>query len=384
MKTGMLTGIFLMLFITCGDNKPRTYTIDVIDGVTRIHNLEPMLSAEDPGIQLEFVQRYGAVETSDPDLLLDHPRDAAVDRAGNVFITDQDNHQLKKFDSSGNLLLTIGQRGQGPEDFMYPRTLHITDDNLIMVTEPNRTKIFTAEGRFIRILEINGSTHCTPISPYRFTRRSDRMAIRSIEDYNDLIKKLGQMPMVTVVDTLGNTLCSFGEKRVYNDMVYVLNFNSFSLQVNQDDEYYMAFGSQNRIEKHGPEGRLIWTASRTLPYEESEEIKKVKTSNTIGNAAIASMFNRFSTAIEIDGSGRLWIPTQKRQFTQHERLKEFNTLEDPEFIMLEVYDQDGILLQRIPWEYGTGRQLVHIHEDRMFFTSWVDMCVYEYRIVDSE
>ncbi|MBN2415280.1 6-bladed beta-propeller [bacterium] len=382
MKQLFLTCLSIMVITACGKKKPQTYTTGVIDGITHIHNLEPSLPAGRTGIRLAFIQRYGALETDDPDLLLNQPSDAAVDRDGNVFITDKNNHQLKKFDSSGHLLYTLGRRGQGPDDFMYPRGLLINDENQVMVTEFDRTKVFSAEGEFLRILEIKGSTRYRPLTPDRFIDNGMRMVIRTREDYQKTIQNTAKLPMVSICDSLGTLLCEFGTKRVYDEMVDVLNFNAFSLVADRNDHYYMAFESQNRIEKYGPDGSLIWRADRKLPYEESTEIKKVRTSNRLGSAAIAPMYNRFSRAIEIDGQGRLWIPTHKRQFTEHERLKEFNTLEDPEFIMLEVYNRDGILLQRIPWEYGTGRQLVHIHGDRMFFTSWVDMCVYEYRIID--
>jgi hypothetical protein len=93
------------------------------------------------------------------------------------------------------------------------------------------------------------------------------------------------------------------------------------------------------------------------------------------------VWHTFSTSIAIDGKNRLWIRTNVRQIPAKDILKvKFNV---PDLYCYEIYDENGILLQRIPWEYGSGRKLVYITGDRLFFVSSDDSCVYEYRIVES-
>ena len=89
--------------------------------------------------------------------------------------------------------------------------------------------------------------------------------------------------------------------------------------------------------------------------------------------------NRFSHGLQIDHKSRLWILSNNRQLTTEEL-----GLDDapPDLLNFEIYDTDGILLIRIPWEQGTLTSY-RIFGDRIFFLdSKKEMAVFEYKIVD--
>ncbi|MFC1477801.1 hypothetical protein ACFL6L_04975, partial [candidate division KSB1 bacterium] len=157
-----------------------------------------------------------------------------------------------------------------------------------------------------------------------------------------------------------------------------LTFNESDITVDSEGNYYAAKVAINSIEKYAPDGTLLFNASRKKDYKESDKVIR----QSAGNSNYAPMFNRFSNSIHRDGKDRLWVETYLRQYTVEERLGSYRTLEVPGFICYEVYDTQGILLQRIPWEFGKGRRLKHIEGDRLFFVSWNDTAVYEYRIVE--
>jgi len=43
-----------------------------------------------------------------------------VDVGGHVYVTDQSNHRVQKFDASGNFILMWGRRGRDDGEFMIP------------------------------------------------------------------------------------------------------------------------------------------------------------------------------------------------------------------------------------------------------------------------
>ena len=71
-----------------------------------------------------------------------------------------------------------------------------------------------------------------------------------------------------------------------------------------------------------------------------------------------------------------------RQPTQEERNPD-NEQDAPDLVYLEVYDKEGILLTRIPIEFGISREFKRIINDHVYFIdSQQEMAVYEYKIIE--
>ncbi len=90
------------------------------------------------------------------------PHDVAVDSAGNVFVSDQANDRIQKFDSAGNPLLTIGSWGDEPGQFRSLEGLTIgPDDKLYVVDDVNdNLQIFDNNGLFLaRYTATNSPLH---------------------------------------------------------------------------------------------------------------------------------------------------------------------------------------------------------------------------------
>ncbi len=79
------------------------------------------------------------------------PAMIAVDRASNVYVVDQHNHRVQKFDSTGTFLLMWGRYGSGPGEFKYPYGIAIDSGGNVFVSDMNNNRIqkFTAGGGFI-------------------------------------------------------------------------------------------------------------------------------------------------------------------------------------------------------------------------------------------
>ena len=64
-----------------------------------------------------------------------YPIDVAVDSKGNMFVVEYDYSRIKKYDSSGKYLKTIGGWGAQNGRFRYPRKIDIDADDNIYVAD---------------------------------------------------------------------------------------------------------------------------------------------------------------------------------------------------------------------------------------------------------
>ncbi len=98
--------------------------------------------------------------------MFDFPHGFAVDREGNVWASDQRGHQVFKWDSEGELLMTIGQRGTegAPPLLSEPTDVAIAPNGDVFITEghsfsegANRVSKYTSGGTYIMSWGTTGS-----------------------------------------------------------------------------------------------------------------------------------------------------------------------------------------------------------------------------------
>jgi DNA-binding beta-propeller fold protein YncE len=76
----------------------------------------------------------------------------AVDRDGNVFVTDRGNSRVQKFDGAGHLLTQWGRPGTGDGEFDHPFGITVDGQGNVYVGDVGnaRIQVFDGSGRFIR------------------------------------------------------------------------------------------------------------------------------------------------------------------------------------------------------------------------------------------
>jgi tripartite motif-containing protein 71 len=81
----------------------------------------------------------------------DDPKAMAFDSTGNIYVVDNDNLRVQKFDSNGNYLLKWGSEGTSNGEFGNPRSIGIDSSNNIYVGDIERDDIqkFDSNGNFI-------------------------------------------------------------------------------------------------------------------------------------------------------------------------------------------------------------------------------------------
>ncbi len=79
------------------------------------------------------------------------PEGVAVDKDGNVFVTDTFNDRVEMFDADGEFISTFGKNGDGPADFERPKGIAVDGDGHIWVVDAvqNMVKVFNQQGRLL-------------------------------------------------------------------------------------------------------------------------------------------------------------------------------------------------------------------------------------------
>ncbi|MFC1514091.1 NHL repeat-containing protein, partial [candidate division KSB1 bacterium] len=311
--------------------------------------------------------------------MLHNPNDVAVDEDGNIYICDGGNQRVQKFDKTGKYVCTIGRRGEGPGEFLHPWSVFINDQDELLVSSYRPTSIFDRNGNFLRnfgkksggiFLENNTIARDGHLG---LNKNEIEKEIKDIETARRILKKL---PLVNILDYNLNTVAKIGRIEIPEDESFTDFYNHYFIAADRDNNYYLTREVRNLVEKYAPDGTLLFKATRPIELKESKEMQTI-----VSKGVGTYLYNKISNIIKLDGKKRIWVETYRRPYTLEERLKHYNTLEAPDIICYDIFNSDGVFLQRIPWEDGISRRLVHIEGDRMFFISWKYECVYEYKIV---
>ena len=84
------------------------------------------------------------------------PQGVAVDKDGNVFVTDTLNDRVEIFDADGVFISTFGKPGDGPGYFARPKGIAIDSDGHIWVADEmqDRLQVFNREGRLLTYIGV--------------------------------------------------------------------------------------------------------------------------------------------------------------------------------------------------------------------------------------
>ena len=80
-----------------------------------------------------------------------NPTGVAIDKDGNIYVTDKESHRLSKFNSDGKLVKTVGGKGSRTGQFDWPYGIALSKDNTLFVCDMNnhRIQVFDTDLKFI-------------------------------------------------------------------------------------------------------------------------------------------------------------------------------------------------------------------------------------------
>lgn len=79
------------------------------------------------------------------------PEGVALDKDGNVYVTDTLNDRVEMFDADGNFISTFGKNGDGPGNFVRPKGIATDADGHIWVADEmqDRLQVFDSKGQLL-------------------------------------------------------------------------------------------------------------------------------------------------------------------------------------------------------------------------------------------
>ena len=389
--------LFLVLVVLYGQK------VETVDGVRVVHNGKSGTWGNNPKVSLKLVQTIGDIDTNDENFAFHMPADVTVDKQGNIYILDSGNHRIQKFDPSGKYIATIGNKGQGPGEFYFPASLDIDSSGMIYVSDTQNQRI--------QILNPDGSDSETVTSskaPFGITRIASSGEMVMGAGGTLLISPGGFDPdqkpenLVKILNLEGSIIKDFVKPFDYKDFLVNRMGNSFHFNIDKNDNVYVSFDYQNRIEKYSADGRLLWKADRKLNYSTDAPKKKgtMKGSSNRREIRMPEM-NRCSNGIAVDDKGRVWVLTPNRLQKEEEKvqtnvsmtmdggqrsmsMKPVGNVENRETDMfdIEVYAADGTMLGKIPLTHFVDD--IRIVKNRLFLLDRMRGAqFFEYKIIEN-
>ncbi|MCP4728188.1 MAG: 6-bladed beta-propeller [bacterium] len=309
-----------------------------------IHNEGKGKWADDPNVDIEYLGTLGEIEDSDENYMFYIPIGIAADREGNLYVLDSGNCRIQKYNRDLKYIHTIGNKGQGPSELMLPTDIEVDlNGNVTVFDNGNRRFVtFSPEGDYISSIRKNEST-------FSFRHLSTGEIIvwnPGIEGYRSYN---GPVPLFFVMDSKLKQKRTIGKSIYYGDMHKKYSgMNRFNYTVDKQDNIYVAYRSQNRIEKYSKDGQLIFVADRPVS-------KKLKSNPPPPFSAAGTM------GIDVDSNGRIWTLSIRKRIkrgtgavlggiTHEDRSSSYvirgNTeVTETDSFCLELFDSDGTLLK---------------------------------------
>jgi peptidylamidoglycolate lyase len=195
------------------------------------------------------------------------PHGLTIDNHANIWLTDIGLHQVFKFDSDGNLLLTLGERGVPGEDaahFNMPTDVAIAPDGSFYVSDGyinSRITKFSVDGEYITSWGTKGAEtgqfnvpHSIALDARGYVYVADRgnARIQIFDENGQFIREwknpsLGR-PWAVRVDATGNIFVVDGgdQNEFWPDRAHVLKLDS-------NGNILASFGSNGKAP-----GQFIW------------------------------------------------------------------------------------------------------------------------------
>lgn len=357
-----------------------------------VHNEKEGIWGKDPKISLELVRTLGGLDVEDENLAFNLPRDVVIDSQGNTYILDGKNNNIVKLNQDGEYLGTIGRGGQGPGDFNLPYSMDIDSSDLLYINDfaNRRIQILSTKGDFQKVIRL----HKLKLSTIRILR-SGLIALGGYLDVrwslaSDNRKKLPKL--IEVLERKGKIQLTFGNLKDFDNRLVNWEANVIVYDVDNDDNFYISFTRQNRIEKYSHDGILLLRIDRILNYDTKVLDKGFVKRSGGGVTVSAPTMNQVSEGIAVDGKGRIWVITLNRQLRPEERsqivsvggtTKRIQTAEykKMDIYKLEIFDNDGFLLGNMLLNHIAHK--IRIQKGYLFIFDLENAQIFQYKIEEN-
>jgi hypothetical protein len=225
-----------------------------------------------------------------------------VDEKGNIYATDWDAKQIKKFGPDGKHLLTFGRKGQGPGEFQNPGVVRFMTDGTLYLSENfgNKMIFFNENGAYLKQSSLPADIFDIWITPAGTYLGNEQVAPQyvgegpvenAIKVYDGNFKPILELHRESFIFPDRSLGAAQGYAQITNEF---LARPTAMAVLGPDGRIFFARSDIYAIDVFTPEGRKLRTISRAapaLPYkapdrdfllkEEEERMKSLTGSETL-------------------------------------------------------------------------------------------------------
>lgn len=287
-------------------------------------------------------------------------RDMVVGKDGALWVLDYKDQQLRRFDSNGKPLATVGRLGSGPGEMRKANGLLVTRDGSVWINDPTqkRFSVFSASGAFEKQFVVTMGGYGFRWNAWLDRRTGDVMDL-AIVRRPGATTSTSEWRRISTTGTIGDTIamptCAAGGEKLFN------SFEARSKNGNMVQSYahtrgggqvadgngamWCAMASSNHavLVRIGKNDTIAQTNLKLIgapvhPLERDSAIALAKQSiaqyetNTFDASRIPANKPPMLT-LAVDDDGRLWIQHSARMNAQH--------------VTFDVHDRAGKHLGRL-------------------------------------
>ena len=317
MKKFILLVIVLTMLIAC-NNKSTTYTVENKDGVEVIKNdnvpADPNYKVD---MRLAVDLNFDEISQQDTANVV-QLNNIELDQYGNMYILDARRSKIHKFDKDGNRLVTFGERGPGPGEFIgagffvvWHDTVYVPSRQQLKILKFDTNGKYITDKRYANAKDFPSSfwktrNFVTGISFTPLPSEGNAVFKRNLNLFNDQFDKLR----------------SYREDRVdFQNPVFDLNFvGNPCVAVSSDSLVYLPRYSENDyiidvFDFEGNKKQVIRKKYRRIAFTENE-LRRFQVFLDRNNLTAKGKFKNSIGLISMDKYDRLWV-----QAAQHESEK---------------------------------------------------------------
>ena len=376
--------ISVLLLISCNNSSidSSLFTVEEIDGIRYVHN-HASQHDDDINVKLKLLGKIGKLESELEEDILWNPVDVARLSNSDILILESDGCIIKRYNKNYEFISSFGQKGRGPGDFLSPYFLRLNK---------SKNKLYVA-GSKISILSVDLKYEDSFIPEHIFRFGSigveyEKSGMAVLSDSRVVLPNhpqnwinSGEPKLLSIYDKKGTIICSFGAVKLYDYPELTVNANIVSFVTDNHDNIYVAYNYQNRICKYSPDGKMIFSADRPLPYEIKNEMIPIEMkSGNIRKEFLWPSVTSVTKGIYIDYKNRIWVLTFLK------KPNKFNTFDIKENLTdcyeFDVFDSNGVLQFKVTFP-NVMFDNFSIYDDRIYLIDYRSLsCVYEYRIIE--
>jgi hypothetical protein len=330
----------LFVLVSCGQKTTQWQgKIEEVEGVTVINSPRDPLYGED-SFMLEDDLAIGNEEMEE-EYMFQNILDLVVDDEENIYVTDSKAAHILVFDQAGNRLRTIGKRGQGPGEFMYPVEIKILSQQELMINDRAQARIhyFDLDGKYLRQFSSSSMTAFIRPKINPMGHLIVGYVIPGDEFKTALIKVDSELKPILEITSLPIESRPNSQKYHYFELRRTTNM---VWDVMKNGDIIWGDFANCEIRVHSPEGdlkkKICWDSE---PYEITKTEKERLIKEYFGDNGAPSQISiefpkHFPPFIRFtcDEDGRIFAQTYKKT-------------EDGERDYFEVFDSEGKYIAKI-------------------------------------